>query len=840
MNGYRILALLAIAFLLLAVLVPVVSARFATPEGSNAGIEPGDTVFLGERRVDFSAFSDLVKGDPVRIVRIDSGQQTDPIEITDNIANYIRGSPGQYYPVYSDGTYDTNKYCLIQDATASLGEMMVHISGTNIEPHPNPDRPPEPIPYRMMGVQFLLPEHNLPLGEFQGSWYEYELRGDTKTDEIINTAGTRVSLKDLSADPATPDLKYVFRLSDQRAISRDSQATMVFRMTLNGLNHELRYPFTVKDYQPGLELSNESVERGGNLVLTVQGTPFMLYDIKLPVPPAGEDYPRFEGGGWHEKISDYHVSAYPEWNGEAEQLKIIIPEKAPITSYRVSATDPYTGLPVTATFDVVKKVMTLVFDEPGKKPHIIGDTIKLSGTLRNIESSSSDLTPIYLFVTGPNLPANGAPLTVPRQGVVDGEPGTFTVAYYSPTTGRWEYDWETLNFHCDEGTYTVHANIQPIGYRKSCYPGAPGSIDGEVPPSWEYALSSPTVHAKFDEETGGVFARGDFLYSWWYARGSPGSEGATSSTGHMKWYIFGPNFKYADCNPRFPLGDDGGTYGITHSRNFTYELSPGDYFIVYHHPGLNNRFDVLPENNLYFRGHVRELFNVDDGRVLVDLGNLDARSAANALVEALDSVNNDDIYVMDTFTIEDPLIRIRPPSELVVGDELVVEGVTNLAGEETTADGTDVSDNLTLTITSLDMYESSKANTVMKIPFNYTTPGSYNRATGVRSFSYDSIDTSSWYPGKYMVTVWCKDVNHKETCTFELLAEGSERNTTASEAQNPFPHRTSAPPAPTSYVESEFTSISLPATQPVMQSPGFEALIAVTAVFGALIMRRRR
>ena len=292
---------------------------------------------------------------------------------------------------------------------------------------------------------------------------------------------------------------------------------MVFRLTLNDLNYELPYRFEVRDYQLGLELSDVSAERGDDLTLTVRGMPFMLYDIKLPIPQEGENYPRFGDGGWHEKISDYHVRAYPpEWDGEV-RLTIDIPEAAPITSYRVSATGPGAIQPVTADFDVVKKVVTLVFDEPEEKQYVIGDTIELSGTLRNIKSSRSDLIPIYLFVTGPNLPANGAPLTDPRQGVVDGEPGSFTVAYYNPTTGRWEYNWETLNFHCEEGTYTVYANLQPIGYRKSCYPGASGSIDGEVPPSWEYALSSPTVHAKFDEETGGLRPR-YFLYSWWCPR----------------------------------------------------------------------------------------------------------------------------------------------------------------------------------------------------------------------------------------------------------------------------------------------------------------------------------
>ena len=146
MNGYRILALLAIAFLLLAALIPVASARFATPEGPNAGIDIGETVFLGEKKVNFSAFSDEVKGDPVRIVRVDSGQQTDPIAITNNIANYIRGSPGQYYPVYGDGTLNSNKYCLVRDAADSLGWMRVRVSETDVPPQSNPcRRRPSPI-----------------------------------------------------------------------------------------------------------------------------------------------------------------------------------------------------------------------------------------------------------------------------------------------------------------------------------------------------------------------------------------------------------------------------------------------------------------------------------------------------------------------------------------------------------------------------------------------------------------------------------------------------------------------------------------------------------------------
>jgi hypothetical protein len=155
--------------------IQTASARFQTPEGQNAGINNGETVFIGERNVNFSAFSDPVLGPPVQMIRIDSGDWVDPISITKNIATIIRGNPGRYQPVYSDGTIDTSRYCWVGNAADSLGRMEIFISGTDITPPTNPTRP-DTIPYRME-VQFLLPGHNLPLSEFQGSWYEYELQG---------------------------------------------------------------------------------------------------------------------------------------------------------------------------------------------------------------------------------------------------------------------------------------------------------------------------------------------------------------------------------------------------------------------------------------------------------------------------------------------------------------------------------------------------------------------------------------------------------------------------------------------------------------------------------------
>ena len=138
MGRYRIMVVLTIALLFLVASVPAASARFVTPEGPNAGISPGDTVFQGERTVNFSAFSDPVKGGPVRMVRIDSGQQTDPIALTNGIANYIRGNPGQYYPVYSDGT--VNREIMPGRTLPAVSTGDDGTFGTDVEPVPNPSR----------------------------------------------------------------------------------------------------------------------------------------------------------------------------------------------------------------------------------------------------------------------------------------------------------------------------------------------------------------------------------------------------------------------------------------------------------------------------------------------------------------------------------------------------------------------------------------------------------------------------------------------------------------------------------------------------------------------------
>ncbi|MEN6609568.1 MAG: PEGA domain-containing protein [Methanoregulaceae archaeon] len=73
----------------------------------------------------------------------------------------------------------------------------------------------------------------------------------------------------------------------------------------------------------------------------------------------------------------------------------------------------------------------------------IGSTIPLSGY-------ASGTNTVYLFLTGPNLPANGVSLDNVNQRA---DEGYFTQV--DVISGKWSYSWNTQNLGLDSGTYTV-------------------------------------------------------------------------------------------------------------------------------------------------------------------------------------------------------------------------------------------------------------------------------------------------------------------------------------------------------------------------------------------------
>ena len=98
---------------------------------------------------------------------------------------------------------------------------------------------------------------------------------------------------------------------------------------------------------------------------------------------------------------------------------------------------------------------TFTLTSPGGGFAHLGDDVSFSGI--NDETST-----VYLFLTGPNIPANGGQIASidPKNFTVqDGKVQTFKAAPVSSNT--WTWTWPTGLSHLDPGTYTIYALEAP-------------------------------------------------------------------------------------------------------------------------------------------------------------------------------------------------------------------------------------------------------------------------------------------------------------------------------------------------------------------------------------------
>jgi hypothetical protein len=89
-------------------------------------------------------------------------------------------------------------------------------------------------------------------------------------------------------------------------------------------------------------------------------------------------------------------------------------------------------------------------------PAAIGDPVPLAGYAPGADG-------VYLFATGPNLPANGVRLDDISAPVMSGDPSSFTRT--SVDNDRWAYTWytRTKGGTPDAGTYTIFIVTTPVG-----------------------------------------------------------------------------------------------------------------------------------------------------------------------------------------------------------------------------------------------------------------------------------------------------------------------------------------------------------------------------------------
>ena len=301
-----------------------------------------------------------------------------------------------------------------------------------------------------------------------------------------------------------------------------------------------------------------------------------------------------------------------------------------------------------------------------------------------------------------------------------------------------------------------------------------------------------------------TISNGDAVFIQGIATGQP-------RQGLQVW-IMGPNF--------FRVS----TVSVNADNTYEYELKPADtmqlsagqYYVLVQHPMMNAQFDVF-YNTATGQIINRQLGN--SGSAIFQIagsGSLQSSDAAYALARAISSQNIDDTFAQTGFTVSPPVAGIDPIPDHVVGDTFTISGSTNLA----------VGDDLSISVTSSSFAPTSKSQSgefsgtagVVRV-----VPGS----GGLNRWSL-GVDTASWKPDEYIVTVEGITVDVRDSATFNVLAYRPTPSAT--------PSAVITTPVPTTIVPTTVTAT----VPPVTRSPLPDMMVLGAVAGAALLVTGRR
>lgn len=152
-------------------------------------------------------------------------------------------------------------------------------------------------------------------------------------------------------------------------------------------------------------------------------------------------------------------------------------------------------------------------------------------------------------------------------------------------------------------------------------------------------------------------------------------SGSAVGTLLVQYYVFGTNF--------FTTGsaivtDDTYEFSVS-SENMT----AGQYFLVLQHPMQDGVFNIGPKGSEIVLNPIGS-YTSPDSILLFDVSSRQTANAAQALCDALDTQNIDDMYVKSSFFLVGQDFSINDiPTQIVKGDTLVISGINNANAGET-------------------------------------------------------------------------------------------------------------------------------------------------------------
>ena len=367
---------------------------------------------------------------------------------------------------------------------------------------------------------------------------------------------------------------------------------------------------------------------------------------------------------------------------------VTIPNIGTVTVYLIAKEDgsqtikaTKDGKTVSVSFTVAEGELTA---EADKESYFLGSKVILSGI-------NTGGNPLYFYIEGTNFP-------------------------YAPFTGinadingnEWEVEIEGYvftNAKLDAGTYTIYVTTDGANIAKD-------NLENYATAS--VALKQPFLTA---EAEANIIAKGETLKI----------TGIAESAANVTYYVFGTNFfKTGVANV------DATDSSYTIKVDTKGQMDAGQYFVVVQHPMYDKVYEIAPfpygavvnatltgddkisaEKNL--TASIASLgYNIvlnsaaaaevtdaltpigstglnvttvnAPNSVLFNTKDRQSSNAAEALCQALDDQNIDDIYVKLSFMVASPMATMDPiASEVVKGEKLTVSGTSNYpAGEPVT------------------------------------------------------------------------------------------------------------------------------------------------------------
>ena len=371
-----------------------------------------------------------------------------------------------------------------------------------------------------------------------------------------------------------------------------------------------------------ISASVNTVYQNEKITLTVTGTP-------------GTDY-KFNGTGFNvvaDQYVDYNGFFTMPNTGKANfKVEITNAKEATIVlEYKKNGvfTEVKNG---EIEIDVSAPVVTATL---GAESYFIGQDIEIAGT--------STATYTFKFnITGTNI--KETPLTI-----------------LADPAAEWGKKWEATikaPVGLDVGTYTIKV------YQDK-------TVVATVP----VALKQPFISIIDAPEVVVQGEKAEFLIN---------AESATK----VQAYVFGTNYFEVFAGK---LADDDvkNEFEIVIDKPETKNMSAGQYFAVFQHPMYNGIYNIFEEEATPGKIVINTQATgaqPTTGDLLFNVKDRQTANAAQALCDALDSQNIDDMYVKYSFFIvgqDESFTMSEIPSQVVKGDKIVISGVSTANEGET-------------------------------------------------------------------------------------------------------------------------------------------------------------